>query len=196
MWAEVIVRTRRDLPNNLRDALAVHFTARVEVRRAIDATTWHGNYDWEDQVVHSHLSNSLVFLIFSPEVRTLKIHVESAFLKSDIRALRGSVEEIERHITQFLNHNKNGAQQTRVAIYSEDNHFQTGKKLTWLGKLGEATRESLLVKLYIPIATYVASLLMNYEPGRAAFNVLAALVALILWILIDASFIRPSFRYE
>ena len=69
-------------------------------------------------------------------------------------------------------------------------------RLSWWGKLQQAIKDDLLVKVYIPVATFVASVLMRYEIEKSIFNVLVAFAAMILWAVISATFLKEPFHYK
>lgn len=166
------------------------------MRAAIDATTWAGQYDWESQILLAHRSQALVFLVFSSDVRSLRVHVESTVDKSDLRLLRKCIDEVYAQVLDFVRHSINVASEVKVSIYAEDNHLQTGERLSWGQRFTKSLREDFLAKVYVPVATFGASLGMGYEIKRAGFNVVAAVLAMLVWSLISASIVTSTFVYS
>src|ERR1051325_7652952 len=105
MWAEVYLHAKNDLPGDLPTALGTRIQTTPNIRRAIDATTWADAADSElPVVIAAHQSVTLTCLLFSPDVRTLRAHVESSIDNSDLRQLRKSAEEVGTRLLEFLNH--------------------------------------------------------------------------------------------
>lgn len=196
MWAEIYLRTKSDLPVRLAQELASRITATSDVRAAIDATTWAGQYDWESQILLAHRSHALISLVFSPDVRTLRVHIESAVDKSDLRLLRKCVDEVSAQVLDFVRHSINGVSEIKVSVYAEDNHLQTGERLSWWQRFTKSLRDDFLVKVYVPVATFAVSVGMGYEIKRAGFNVIAAVFAMFVWSLISASIVTSTFTYS
>jgi hypothetical protein len=196
MWAEIYIRTKNDLPTNLTASLSERIKATADVRGAIDATTWAGQYDYESEIVLAQRSNSLVLLVFSDGKRELRIHVESTIDKSDLRQLRKCAEEVAIRALDFVRHSINSAEEIKISIYAENNYLQTGERSTWWQRFIKSVKEDLLVKLYVPAATFLASMTLGYEIKRAGFNVLAAVFAMLVWALISASIVTSTFTYS
>jgi hypothetical protein len=196
VWAELTVQAKKDLPENLEAAFKQRFSSPADIRRAIDATVWQGDYSAEDQIVFAHLSNSRVYLVYRPESRTLKVHIENTYEKSKLRTLRRTIEELATQIERFLKHHGNRMTDLQIVIWAEDDDFQIGTRLSWFGKLKRSVTEHALAKLYVPVAAYVASILLGYKTDAALLNVLIAILAVALWVIIAATFIMNSYEFK
>jgi hypothetical protein len=195
MWAELTVQAKRDLPIAIEDVLKERFGPTADKRTTIDATVWRGDYSQEGRIVFARLSNSAAFLFYRPEARTLKVHIDNTYKKSKLKTLRRDIEQQATEIERFLKYCRNKANELKFVIWAEDDDFQTGTKLSLWSKIKKSVKEQVLTKIYVPIATYGLSVALSYEQEKALFNVLAAIGAVVLWVLIDAIFIMKSFEH-
>jgi hypothetical protein len=198
MWAEIYLHAKNDLPANLATALSTRIQTTPNIQAAIDATTWAGETDSDlPVVIAAHQSVTLTCLLFSPDVRTLRAHVESSIDKSDLRQLRKSAEEVGTRLLEFLGHANNKATDLKIYIYAENNHLQTGERRSWWRRFADSIKQDFLVKIYVPAATFLASIILGYEVTKAGFNVLAAVCAMLVWSLIASTFVTGSaFTYS
>lgn len=195
MWAELIITVNRDLPSNPGASLAKRFSHQIAAAEAIDLTVWQGNYDWVDQVVFAQRQHDFVFLVFAPQARTMKVHVESTIKKSSLFQLRRFVDELTETMSDYLRYNDNGIKRVKALIYAEGDHLQSGERPSRWERIRDGFRENFLVKLYIPVATFVATLLLGDDVEKALINVVAALVAVVLWVVGKAFLEKTEFRY-
>jgi len=193
VYAELTIQSKKDLPEELKVVLPKRFGDPSDKARAINATTFPK--DFEEGIVYQKHTPQRVFLVLQDEASTLKVHIEDAEDKTQLPRLQSHVEEIAMQMERFLKHQRNRTAKMRIVVTEGVSTIQTGAKLNWWNKLKLSITENALPKIYVPVATFVASILVGYE-DRALLNVLAALVAMALWVVLDTTFIAKSYKYK
>src|SRR5438309_2980622 len=139
MWAEIYLHAKDDLPQPVAPAIEKRMQT-TDLQRAVKETIWAEEDTGSMHIVAADHSVTLTWLLFFPDVKTLRAHVESAVDKSDLRQLRKCAEEVATRLTEFLSHNANRATSLKIQIYAENNHLQTGERLSWSRRFRESLK--------------------------------------------------------
>ena len=196
MYAEITLRCKRNLPNDLEATLHQSLLDAVDPETAMDATIYKDQHDFAGQIIYAYHTLDLAFMIFHPAARELKIHVEKPTQKGHLRSLKVQIDTVITRIDAYLKENDNRAASLSVLIVSDGDHVVRGSRHKWWQRVTASVKEDVLVKLYVPFATFIASLLFEVEIDKALFNALVAVIAMVIWVLLSALFIRKSFSYE
>lgn len=195
MYAELVVQTRRNLPADLAFVLREQWGAGAEPGDVIRHTALKDHGGWLHLVRYAQITSSNVYLVFTPDQRTLKLHLEGGPHARDLRTLRALVDEETRRIRTLLSRQGNLEAGCRVRLYAEGMHLQTGRLLPAMERVGEVLRANVAANLYVPVSAFSLSLLLEYEVREALHNVGAALLALLLWVAGAIIFAKPGYQY-
>jgi len=94
---------------------------------------------------------------------------------------------------------KSALKDVRVIIGTKEGDLQEARRLGFLKRLLQSATENVPTKVYVPIATFCATFLLQggeADIKKAAINALAAVGATLLWILLDALLFKPSIKYS
>lgn len=196
MYAELVVQTERSLPRDVGAALREQWGPGVAPSAAVVLSALDDNYGWTSTVRYAQITSSGVYLVFTPDTRTMKIHVESTTQKSHIRVLRALVDEETRRVQTLLERYDNAAVRFTVHLFAEDDHLQTGSMLPAGERILADLRANLLSNVYVPLSAFFLSLMLRYETKQALYNVGAALLALFAWVIGAAVFTRSGYQYR
>ena len=194
VFAELTIVAKWDLATNLETELPMRFGKPSDKGKAIDATVFP--MELAETVVFQQLTRGRVFLVSQDEISTLKVHIEDTQNKAALSVLKRHVEEVTSQMEKFLNSQGNHVTKVSIVIGEGLISIQNGEQLRWRGKAERSLKENALSKIYVPVATYVASILLGYQQDSALLNVLVALIALAVWALIDATFVAKSYKYD
>ena len=196
MFGEITVECKRDLPAELGSALAVHLGLPSDTKCAIDATINAGVYDLVSEIVYPRLvPKDLVFLISRPSISSLKVHVESLWVKNDLVLLKESIDDVWQRLSKFLTANGNGWMSCKALIYAENASLLRGKLVTRRDMVGHTFRKHAPTHVFVPCATFVLSLLFRYNLRQALINVGGAAIGLSVWFVIKTAAYKPGFVY-
>ena len=195
MWAEIIIRCKRDLPANLASALRVRFDDQTDLKTAVNATFLKDNAAIANLVIYGQISSSRIILVFRPESRTLRMHVETALKKESLRGLKREVEGVIGEIDSFVRQYDNKPKDTTMVIWGNDDEIMYGNVNSWYNNLKTSLLEDVIIKSVVPVVTYIISFLMDQEPKKALVNAIIALSSLLLFAIIK-SFISPKSKYK
>lgn len=196
MHAELTIECDKELPANIEEALAARINKTVEKKVAMAATFWKTASDKEDLVLFCHLFNELVYLVFKPDIQTLKVHIENTSDKTNIRLLKKHIEEVARKFEQFVGYNHNKINRMEVTIWAEQRDFQSGTKQSYFDKLKEGVKSNIGTEIYVPIAAFVISLIRNKQVADSAINAIIAFIAAIFWIALTVWLSKETFSYS
>ncbi len=101
MYAELRIRTDKDLPVDLGVALERRFTATADKIAVIDATVLRGVIE-EDEVIFASRNSSRVFLVKNLEARFFEVHLEKSLKKDDLKGLQQRIEQVIKSMEEFL----------------------------------------------------------------------------------------------
>lgn len=188
MWnAEILIEAKRDLPSNLTAELANRVSNNTD-HQSVLKNTIHKDSDFlGSSIVCSFRDQHVVYFMTKSDARTLTVHVERLNKKESVRELKNSVLQVIHRIEVFLKHCKNAIKKVEGDILNHFDRELTCTRRTFWTRLIQSLQSNILSKLYVPVATVVASLIMDVELNRAIFNALTALVALTIWLVIDAT---------
>lgn len=196
MWCEITIQCKKDLPRDLGTALEERLGTSDDKRAALDAINWSRSYDLIAQVVYARLGpNGKVFLIQSPDLSSLKIHTESVIANSDIRVLRDAVEDVLFMVKKFLKAHKNRCIEAKALVHAEGAFLQTGKLVSRREMFRSAIKKNVLLEVYIPASTLVASFVLDYDLPQSAMNLLASATAVCLWFIIQVALYERKMVY-
>lgn len=196
MYAELVVQTELNLPRDLAGALQEQWGPGVEPSAAIALSALNDNHGWGDTLVrYAQITSSAVYLVFTPDPRTIKLHVESTVQNNHLRLLRGLVDAETRRVRTLLARHHNSTAGFTVHLYAENAHLQTGSMLSRGERIVADTRANVMSNLYVPGAAFLLSVTLHYDVKQALYNVGAALLALFVWVVGTAMFTKPGYQY-
>jgi hypothetical protein len=196
MYAELVVQTERNLPGDIGAVLREQWGEGARASQVIPLMALADWDDWVHLVRFAQVTSSTAYLVFTPDPRTLTLHVESRVPQSGFRMLRGIVEDETRRVRTLLARHDNAAESFTVRLYAEHTHMQTGRMLTRVQRVLEEFRATVLSTLYVPVSAFLLSLLLRYDVTQSLYNVGAAVTALVVWGAGVALFTRPGYQYK
>jgi hypothetical protein len=196
MWAEITVDCKKELPANLRTAFEARLGHSYDGKQALEVTILKSNNHIVDHIIFARLDDKRVYLVQAPDVSLLTIHIESTVKTDDIRELRRAIEYVLSRIESFLKGSRNKVKNMKVLIYAEGNYLQTGTYMTRWEIVKDKFKENVLLKIYIPVSTFALSLLLNYDVKKAGINALAAVIAALLWVVIEVMLFKRKIAYK
>ncbi len=195
MWSEIKVQFKQNLPNNLRAAIEEHFGGSADIRQAMKNTSFDGFDEFIEKVNFASIDNNRVFLVFNEDVKTLKFHVENISSKDNINNLKVNIDETFNLIKSFSKSKKLKIKYAKSHIYSESNHIITGVYHNRLEFFKKSLDEDVAVKVYIPIATFLFSYMMDFDIQKSLFNVVVAIGATLLWLIYKTVFLSIELKF-
>ncbi len=196
MYAELVVQTERNLPSDLATVLREQWGPGASPSQVIPLMSLREWDEWVPLVRFAQVTNRLAYLVFTPDPRTLALHVESRVQQGGFRMLRGLVDDETRRVRTVLSRHGNPPVEFTVRLYAEGMHLQTGRRLTRAQRIGEELRANVLSTLYVPVSAFLLSMTMRYDITQAMYNVGAALVALLAWGTGASILARPGYDYR
>jgi hypothetical protein len=196
MYAELVVHTERNLPRELASVLAEQWGPGVEPSTAVALSTLADERGWMHLLRYAQITSNAVYLVFTPDPRTLRLYIESTALSSDLKHLRLLVEAETRKVRTLLERQGNAGKRFEVQIFAEDTYLQTGSLRSWRERFAGEMREHVVTKLYVPLSTFLLSLPLQYEVRQAMFNAGAAIFALLVWVMGTATFQESGYHYQ
>lgn len=197
MYAELVVQTERNLPRDLAASLREQWGPGADVPAAVALSALNDSHGWASSLVrYAQITSSAVYLVFTPDTRTIKLHVESTVQNNHLRLLRGLVDDETRRMRTLLARHDNPACSFTAHLYTENAHLQTGSMFTRAGRIVEEVRTNVVSNLYVPVSAFVLSLMMDYDVRQALYNVAAALLALFVWVVGAAVFTKAGYHYR
>jgi len=197
MWAEIMIKCKKDLPQNLEEIFGKEFMAPSEdKKRVIDSTiTWNGNYSFLNHICYAQLSNTRVFFIICESSSIMKIQIESNVDKSDIRALNKVVEELILQIITFLKKNHNGIIEVKALLYAEGGWLQTCEYVPFWRRIFMTLQNNKLLDLIIPLFTAISSVIIKFDVFKAILNAIIVITATFIFLCIKIYF-EKEFSYS
>jgi hypothetical protein len=191
-WAEMIVGTRDDLPDNLPDRFKERIGA--QDHQSVLKETIHKESDFLlPSIACSYRDQNMVFFINKSDAKTLTIHLERRDKNSPVRELKASMREVMTRVEAFLKHLHNPMKRFAGEIYGAGNREIVFDHLTWPQRLVNSVKSNGMAKLYVPLATVVASLATGRKLEESLFNAGVALIALAIWVIYE---VITSDRYS
>jgi hypothetical protein len=196
IYAEVEIVTHHDLPSDLSRALASRFSPPTAVAEALAETIFRKDTWLAGSVVYARLTHDLVFVVFSEDRRSLKVHLQRRAEASSLAEVRRSAEEIADRFEEFVRYHRLKKRNTAIKITAASSRLQTGGKLSARQRVFRSLRSDVISTLSIPVATVLVSVPLGFEVEKALVNGLVALVALVLRSLLGAALQKAGFEYE
>ncbi|MEO8210343.1 MAG: hypothetical protein ABI840_07255 [bacterium] len=190
--------TNKDIPSNFNCDLEKYFNKSAVINDAIGKTTYKDSYDssWGIRIIYAYDSHDKVYLIFSIDKRTIKIHVENAKIKDKIDLLVKNVNETFEQFKEYLNSKEIGIKNAKSYIYSENSHLITGEYITKKKRILGLLKEDIPLKIYIPVVTLLMSYLLGNDLQKSFFNAIIAFGAAFVWLLIETLKSRNELKYS
>lgn len=184
-WAEMIVGTRNDLPDKLSDKFRERISQYQDHQDVLNETIHKDSQFLLKSIVCSFRDQNIVFFISKSDAKTLTIHLERQDKKSPVRELKASMKEVMTRIESFLKHIENPIERFDGEIYEGGNREILFHRLSWCERVVFSLKSNVFAKLYVPIATVVASLLTGQKVEQSLFNAVVALAALAIWLIYE-----------
>lgn len=142
------------------------------------------------------LPPSYAIKIFQHNAATLSVHVELTTANPNVKHLKDVAEETAGEVRTFLSKFGIKVDTLKIRIYVEKEHLETGKKQSWPERVLSSARKEIPGRLSVPIATFLASMVLDSDVKRATTNAFAALVGVVAWLLLSATLEKSGYRYE
>jgi hypothetical protein len=195
MWAEVTIRTKGDLPSDLQARLIGYFHDGVaNTQNALEKTAL--DPELLPQILLARRSAGAMTLLLSPDLQKVKAYIDNSIGSKTLDPLKREIKVLREDLKRFLASCNTSIQELTVQIGAEGDTLLVGEYQGFWARLGEAFKDHAMAKLYVPIATYLASLATGVDQQRALQNVAVALVALAIWVLLEALVLRDPLAYK
>lgn len=208
MYAEVKIGTKTDLPGDLRGALAKHFPSQAEPEDVVAATVYAedpGNLPrYVAGLAHAQLVGGRASLFYLDGASALRVHVQHVDPRTPLGDLGEYAGDVVSEVERLLKDGRTRRRALRapftevaalrVNTFAEGNRVQTRERVGWSERLQKSARTEFLQKVYVPLATVVGTFAVGANLDVAVRNVLIALAALAIWVVLAATFVMD--RYE
>jgi hypothetical protein len=195
MWAELSIRTKSNLPQDLGHRLGKYFQdSLADQQGALEKTALEP--ELLPQILIARRTKGAITLVLSSDLQKIKVYIDNSVGSKTLEPLKREVEAVREDLNRFLPTCGTAIEELTVLIGAEGDTLFVGEYLGFIGRLKEAFKDHAVAKLYVPIATYLASLIVGLDQPKALLNVVTAIVALVLWVIIDAAFLRRAFAYK
>jgi hypothetical protein len=195
MWAEIAIRINAALPHDLRNRATNYFQDATADRTAALEETELG-IDLLPHTLLARRSKGVIMLLINSDAQKVKAYVNNNAGPKTLESLKREIKALHEDLRRFLNTCGLSIQELTVTIGVQDDVISVGEHLNFSGRLKEAFKDHAIAKVYVPIATYGASMISEFDQQKAVLNVLTAVIALGIWILLDAIFLRDPFAYQ
>lgn len=187
MWhAEIIIETRKDLPPDVQALLRQRVSQNMNHAAVLQETVHRNSRFLNQSIVCSFRDQTSVFFVTMSDVRTFTVHIERTDKRLPVRELKVSVLQVIRRLESFLKHHGNGVRRIDGEVFAAENKEMVCTSHTFVDRLKKSLLSNLPSKIYIPVATVVASYSLDAHLERSLFNAVVALVALGIWVVIEA----------
>lgn len=195
MWAEVTIRVKENLPANLNDRLSTYFQDGLNDKQvAIEQTSLEPAL--LPQILLARRSKEAITLLLSPDLQKVKAYIDNGVGSKTLEPLKREIAGLREDLKRFLRTCNSSIQELTILIGAEGDTLFVGQYLGLKGRISEAFKDHAIAKFYVPLAAYIASIILGSDQQRALANVVTALIALGLWVILDGSFLRPSLVYK
>jgi hypothetical protein len=177
MYSEIKIQIKQNVPNNLKAAFEEHFGISDDILSVMSLSTFAENLDLSEKVIYAKNVHNYIFLVFNDDVKSFKFHVENQTNKERIDLLKINIADTFSQIQVFTKSKKMSIITARSQIYSESSHIITGIYDNKIQMIYKLFREDLVTKIYIPVVTFIMSIVLNYDLEKSIFNVLIAVIA-------------------
>ena len=116
MWAEIIVGTKNDLPNDLSDKFKDKICQQNH-QNVLNETIHKDSKFLINSIVCAFRDSNIVYFILQADANTLTIHLERRNKNSPVRELKESIKEVMVRIESFLKHIKNPIKRLGGDVY-------------------------------------------------------------------------------
>lgn len=195
MRAEVTITFKNDLTTNTTKLLSDHFGTSENIPACANKTSLGGLAIIVNRIEHATINNNGVCLFFREELRVIKVHVEN-IVGGNVKSLRREIEDIISSMKRLAKTHSTKLDDAKAVISCEEGELQEAEMQTYFDKLKVSAAENIPTKIYVPLATFIASYWFDGDPKKALLNALVAIVATLLWVTIDALLFRDSFKYK
>ena len=196
MYSEITITCKNALPINLSETLEKQFGKSFDKKESLDNTVLKGLYHILNRIEYAYNNYDKVYIIQSPDIRSIKIHVESNVQKNDIRVLRESIEEVVTLVERFLKENKNKISSAKAIINAEDSYLQTGRLVSRSKIFIDTLKSNIFLDLTIPSTTFIISWLTGNDLKDSGINVLAVIAASLISLLAKVLIFEKNIIYR
>lgn len=188
MWhAEVVVETKKDLPVDIEKKLGERVSAHTDHESVLKGTIHKDSSFLIGSIVCSFRDQNIVYFITKSDARSLTIHIERLDKRMPVRELKASVVLVIRRIDSFLKHIKNKIKRIDGEVFAVGNKELVCTLQNFFKRLKISFFSNMFSKIYVPVATVVASLFLGTQLERSLFNAAVAVLALAILVVIEAA---------
>jgi hypothetical protein len=199
MWAEVTATFEKDLSPDTEEILIGRLGQAASFEECASHTSLSTLPNIIAQVKFAKLSNSSARLYFRDEARVLKVHIESITSQS-LKAIRREIDDSISDMRRLGKSEKSNLRDIRAVIGTSDGaELQEARSQRFGQRFKASATDNVPTKLYIPVATFLASLMLDWASAdvrKALLNALVAVVATLIWVVIDAAMFKPEIKYS
>jgi hypothetical protein len=196
MWAELSILTEINLPSDFDSKLENRMTKEGNKRKAIDATYFRFNYEYEDQFIFCFLSRTLVFLVSRPESQVLSIHIENTLANSNLKLLKLSINDVAEQFIRFIKEMNIDIKEIKTQIYIDSDLILRGTRMNIIDTSKKILKENLTLDIFIAIVTFLISLTRGFDIWGALLNVVIVFGVIIIWLVISFFLSKDKFIYS
>jgi hypothetical protein len=197
MYTEIKMETKGLLPGNLKSAIDSYFNPSSKDKEAVlDQTIFRGSQDLIPNIIYAYYSHDKVFLVFTSDSRTLKIHVEHSNEKNRFDLLMHCVDDTFGQFKSFLGDEGMAITSAKASVHSEKCNLLTGVYVTKWKRFLQLLKGEVFLEIYVPLTTFIVSYMMGREIETSLYNMLMSIVATFVWLLIKTFFSKDGLKYE
>lgn len=196
MYTEISIRIKNQFPNDLKGELEKSIGVCADISNSIDLTEFKGQTDFSVRVKFAFISNDKVFLIFLDDSSSIRIHVQSSRNSTNLTSLNKLVEDTFNSIKRFLKDNHLEIENATASVFVESSYIIRGEYKTRKKVFIDLLKKDIPLKIYIPLVTFIVSLILGYEIEKILYNVLIAIGASVLWLVVETIRTKTELKYS
>jgi hypothetical protein len=182
-----------DLP----EALAGHFGPSADPDEALALTIWRGHPVPAQDPVLARLDHERVLIVREFDVSTLKLHIEMLLNPNDLPGLKRTASEYATSMLAFLKRHKLRCERLTVHICDTQGHsLATGRLHRKRDVVLSAVKDRWWAGIAIPGLTLLVRLAFSFDLKDAGVSAAAALVATILFTVLQSTIHDPKVQYD
>ena len=159
-------------------------------------TVFSRSLELASTAVYSRILPSTAYIVFEEGSQGFRVHVENTINKGSISKLKGAAEDVLRTFLDAGRHCGCRSDVAVIRIHAEDNLTQTGSKIRFWHRLGERFRETIIGDFVVTSLTAVVAYFVARDLATSMVSGLSALLALVLWLIIEVLLYKDEYRYE
>lgn len=193
MYAEITINFRREVN---RERFFGGMPRSATHHDVLSRTVFSTSLELATAAVYSRMLPSTSYIVFQDGSQALKVHVENTVDRGSIAKLKGAAEEVLRTLLDAGRNCGCKSDDAVIRLHAEGNLMQAGSEVRFWRQLGERFRETIIGDIFVTIATAVVALIYTNDWRTSMASGLAALLALFLWLIIEALSHKVRYRYE